>query len=281
MPRISDPPSLASQLSKPAAPVAPPATAVAPATPTSTAVAVPCDLFTNPDTDTAIQVGDRAFTTPPYVVFAHPLAKVWQRILAAVPDVQEGDPVLVLPEPHRPVKLAPFRFLLIAARHYFADVDTSGEILAATWERPEEWSDPRKEHVESAVIVLLPDRAVPATARWKTTKCPAAHRAVDAVRLAGTPAWARISADHAASMSAPDPRQRAVMTVRFDRKTSKSSGRLNIIADATVAPTSAGDAGLIKALFTDPAGTKTANAVASTFQRRVEEITRIAGGPNG
>lgn len=193
------------------------------------------------------------------------------RLTAAIRDLQDGDPVLVLPEPELPIRLQPLRFSLFAAFGYFADVDQAGTILSAGHEKTEKLN---REHVEAVVFIYLPERLVPARMTFKTTKCQAAHKAIAALKLAAEPGWAKLSPEHGTSMMAPYPWSRFSVSVRTSTRTSRTSGFKYVAADADIRPTGVTEWKLIGDSLKCPGFVQELRVAVKGYDRRLEEVKR-------
>lgn len=223
--------------------------------------------------DTAIEVAAPIFQGTPYVSFVSSRGSGYVRLSSILPDLEEGSPVLILPQPEKPVLLDPFRYYLVASKYHYSEVDNRGEIVRSTFDRDKAKGDRQLlEHVEAIILVVLSDRIVPATCTFKTTKLSGIQPAIEAFTTASTPEWGALSAEHKASLIVPDPRFRFVTTVRMRPGTSRSTGNNYIAAQGIVRPTGAADWKAIADWLKDQANRERVTAVKARFSRRLQEV---------
>lgn len=179
-------------------------------------------------------------TIVPYVVFAQPKATdQWTDLAGKIPGLQDGDPVLVFPEPTPPVVLRPMRFTMVACRQYWVQKDPGGAVIGTSSEskpRTDRWN----EHVLAACIVYVQRgsdvEAVPASCVFKTVKCGAALSVKTQIDAAAKIEWAEQSPAHKmAFASLAKPFLRVVGTVHMSKRTA-ASGYGYVQAKAIVAP---------------------------------------------
>lgn len=211
----------------------------------------------------------------PYVLFVSPKGQTFAKISQQIPDLQDGDPILVRGDSY--TRLNPFRFYLIQAFQHFSIVDGQGQITETTLDpdvakedKDRKWS----EHVETVLIAVLPDGSlVPATCTFKTTKTNAAHRAIDELKAAAdVDSWSARSPEHKASSVASWPYARFVTTVTLKRGTAKRSGFAFVAANAFTRPTGLADWQALGDSFKDETFKKTCEAVYDRFQDRIADI---------
>jgi hypothetical protein len=209
-----------------------------------------------------------------YVTFVSNKSASFGLMLVSIPDLADGDPVLVQPEPLLPVKLSPFRFFWpgLAFQHWSA-LDESGQITETVLEDPGRDSG-MGEHIEACILVIHGNALIPARCTFKTTKTGAFHAANEALRVASTPAWADISAAHRATLSAPAPWLRFTTTVTVVPYLSKSTGRTSKIGRGKANPSTPADWQMIGEFFRNEDNVKLTTLVQSAWERRVEEIKR-------
>jgi hypothetical protein len=224
-------------------------------------------------------------TRTAYVTFASGKAKSFPRMVQAIPDLAEGDPVLVLPEPMLPVKLSPFRFFFpgYAFQHWTAS-DEDGAIIATSLADPGRDAaivDPKTgkdtyygEHIEACLLVIHGAKLVPARATFKTTKTNGIHAALDALKVAKKPEWADISPAHKATLMAPAPWLRFTVTVTVGPYLSKSTGRTSRVAKGKANPATAADWQMVREFFEGEGNAALTETVQQAWSRRVEEIKR-------
>lgn len=225
------------------------------------------------DNLTAMQQTQQAFDPAPFVAFASTKSPAYARILMACPDVQEGDPILLAPEPAPPQKLVPFRFFLLHATQYWAQFDAQYVLQRVTFDVQVAKGDRSLDDViEAALLAYSPDGLlVPATCRFRTTKTGAAKAALAAYHDAQKPTWADRGADYRASMGAPDPRFRFTTTVILKPMTSRSSGYKYVAALGRVMPTGISDLTALKSLFEDTDRISVVDQVMDRYNARVQE----------
>lgn len=215
-----------------------------------------------------------------YVTFVHPSAKVYSKLAQCIPGVDLDDTVLILPEPRRPLKLAPMRFMLLAAMQYWAQFDEAEFTPTKTRLTPPEDGQKRawKEQIESVVLIVTADRLYPASMLWKSTKCGPFHRANDALKLAGDPEeWGKQSPDHALTCGVPVVWARFVAQVKLGKKTtSKTSGYTYTPATSLIYPTTASELKLVTESFDKDTFRAELAAVQSRYTHRLEDVKRLA-----
>jgi hypothetical protein len=211
------------------------------------------------------------YTKTPYVFFASSKSPQWAALKASIPDVNEMDAVLSLPEPEEPVVLRPFRCFLLAAKQFWGEFNESGELLSASMEKDESFV----ETIETVLLVQVGQRLIPARCTFRRGMCPAIHTLTRAVKLASSPEWGEKSPEHAATLSIGSSNLRFVATIRSHKRTSKTSGRAYNFAEASIKPTSAADGQMLSRCNEEHAALVV--AVGESFQRRVAEVEQLAG----
>jgi hypothetical protein len=193
----------------------------------------------------------------------------------AIPDLADGDPVLIQPEPLLPVRLSPFRYFFPGfVFQHWSEVDETGSVVSTVLEDPRERGDPHMEHLECAILVIHGGKLIPARCTFKTTKADGGHAAVQALKVAQTPAWADLSPAHKATLIAPAPWLRFTVTVTVQPHTSKATGRKSMIAKGKANPSTAPDWQMIGDFFGNAENVKVTEAVQQAWESRVEEIKR-------
>ncbi len=216
-------------------------------------------------------------TGTPYVSFVSSKAPTFPGILAQVPALQDGDPVLF--EAGQPTLLAPMRFYYhgIAFQHY-SKVNAKGEILEATQDTQEAEehnktasdNDKYREHVEAVLLLMLPDRVLPCRCTFKTVKTSAFHAANKALQEAAGPRWKDRGVDFAASLQAPHPWLRFCTMVKIRRGTSRGNGNPFAAADGIIQAATVADWTLLRALFEK--GSAALEKVVDDHNERVEKV---------
>lgn len=210
------------------------------------------------------------FTTP-YLSFAQPAAKdQWSQFMRKFPDIEDGDPVLVFPEPEPMIRPNPLKMTIVAAKQYYATRDVSkGGIELDRFSKP---GKDRAERIFAALIVYLPDVAVPCTCVFKTVKCACAQTISAEIERASSPDWIKNGAEFEMAVAAcASPFSRVVGTVSINSKTGRGTGMPYRVARATVAPSGPNEWKLLAALQTDE-GMKKMQAVADAYNNRLAEL---------
>ena len=221
-----------------------------------------------------IAVSAPLYQTNPYVLFVSPKGQTFAKIAQQIPDLQDGDPVLIRGDKY--TRLNPFRYYLIQAFQHFSVVDSLGKILETTLDPETAKNDKARkwaEHVETVLIVILPDGSlVPATCTFKTVKTNAAHKSIEELKAAeDIDSWSERSPEHKASAVAPWPYARFVSTVTLKRGTSKG-GFAFVSANAFTRPTGLADWQALGENFKDDNFKKLCESVYDRFQGRVADI---------
>lgn len=212
----------------------------------------------------------------PYVVFAQPKAtEQWTELSRTVQGIQDGDQILVRPDPEKPVRLQPMRFTMAACKQYWVQKDPGGARVGVSAEqkpRTERWN----EEVLAACIVYVQDggslEAVPASCVFKTTKCPAALAVSKQVEVASKPEWADESPAHKMAFAAlAKPYLRVVGTVSVGRRTA-ASGFGYVTARAVVAPAGPAEWKALKDLVESSAGMQSLRDLSAHYKQRLQEL---------
>jgi hypothetical protein len=211
------------------------------------------------------------FALTPYVSFVDQRSPAFVKLSIHLRDLASGDPVLVLPDPQRPVKLSPMRFYLLQFFQHYSIVDSTGNITEMTRVAPEGPSD-FKEHVESLILIANGETLTPARCTFKTTKVNAIHSAIAALEDAATPDWSGRSPEHRASLAIPHAWARFISTVKLKHATGKASGFAYVAASSTYSPAGPADWELLAKHLQDPAFIALSQATAKAFQDRISEV---------
>lgn len=205
----------------------------------------------------------------PYLIFAQPAAKdQWKELMQKFSDIEDGDPVLFFPPPAKPIKLAPLRLTICAAKQYFVTRDPKGKVTGC-YQKP---SPDRDEFIQAALIVYLPDRAVPCTCLAKTTKCGAFQQISDEIKACQDPKWMENGEAHKAAVAAcAVPFSRVVGTVSIGSKTGSDTGINYKPTRAVVAPSTSTEWALLAPLQT-PEGIKQMQEVAEAYKNRISRL---------
>ncbi len=194
------------------------------------------------DADQAVTAEVTQFATVPYVQFAQPRATdAWAKMVAVFPKLQEGQPILLMPQPNPMIDLDPFRYFLIAAQQYWCRENSVGKVLHTQFDATLVTGDMR-EYIDTVILVQAPEGVNPglimARCCFKQTKVPGVNPALNALKIAKKPEWLELSEAHAATASIPDPRFRFVTEVRMvDRVSQDEEQRPYVTCEAMVEPT--------------------------------------------
>jgi hypothetical protein len=192
----------------------------------------------------------------PYALFAQPKATdQWAELSSKLPSLQDGDQVLVYPEPDAPVQLRPMRFTMLGCQQYWVQRDGAGnQIGKASTEaksRAEKWN----EEVLASCIVYVPRggdlAAVPASCVFKTVKCPAVLSLKLQIEEAAKVTWADTSPAHKIAFAAfQKPWMRVVASVSTNKRTS-SGGYTYVGARSVCSPATPAEYGALRKMLED------------------------------
>ena len=229
--------------------------------------ALPAELDSTHDA-TGLEIHGR-FSIP-YLVFAQPKAiDQWNLLIRTLGDVEDGDPILMFPEPTKPMKLSPLRFILAHSFQYWVTVDNSGKETG--WFKED--GQGRKERILTALYVLLPDDIWPVTCTFRTTKCGAVFACVEEIKASMEPDWIKGGEAFALAVQACGrPSNRVVATVNVRGKTS-AGGSAYKLAKATLAPTGAAEWKLLTKLTTSEKK-EALDDMAKSYKDRVDYIRK-------
>lgn len=177
----------------------------------------------------------------PYVLFAQPKATdQWTSLVQKLPGIQDGDQVLVYPDPEPPIRLTPMRFTMMACKQFWVKLDDAGNQVGAPSVEQKPRAERWNEWVFAACIVYAQRdgevEAVPSTCMFKTVKCPAAVTLKLQIEAADKPEWADQSMAHKAAFSAFSKAfLRVVASVQTSKRTA-GSGFSYVQARSIVAP---------------------------------------------
>lgn len=205
----------------------------------------------------------------PYLLFAQPAAKdQFRDLMMKFPGIEDGDPVLMLPAPEKPIRPEPLKVMMLAAQQYYVIRDTKqgGKIISAH-KKPRPGSD---EYMQLALIVFLPDRAVPCGCLAKTVKCAAFQELSVEIKKSQEPDWIKNGEAHAAAVAAcSEPFARVVATVSMGSKVGRGSGQPYKPTRASIAPSTSTEWALLAPLQT-PEGMKVMQTLADSFEAQLQ-----------
>ena len=176
-------------------------------------------------------------TSVPYVKFVT-TEKILADFRSDIPTVQLGDPILVSPEPAKPVKLGILKYFLLGREQFYAKYDSSGSLTAYSATKP--LKEARFTEVFETVAILFvgKDLLVPVSIRFKGPQCPGVTKAVAALDEARTPAWLEKGEEYAATGAIEAPWARfTASTVRGPQREGEN-GPYQTLEKVVIAPTS-------------------------------------------
>ncbi len=211
-----------------------------------------------------------------YVTFASQKSPSWGKLAAAVPGLQEPQPVLIRPDPYPPVALTPFRFHLIAAKQYWVRMNDAGDLIEVTRDRPE-GETKLIEFIETLALVHHGGGLTAARVTFKRGMSGAAKTAVASLKLAATPEWGKLSPEHEASLSFPKPFGRFVVEVTAGKRVSLSSGYKYGFAGAAVSAAGPDEWVSIQRYFANEDTKQEFDTAYKGYERRISELEGLAG----
>lgn len=232
----------------------------------------------------AIAVSSPAGGRSPYVSFVSTKGPAFSRIASFIPTLEDGDPVMIYPEPRRPIALTPFRFFLLKAFQHWSVVDSKGNILRTTLDPVKGKKDRAfAEHIETVLLVVVPDGLECARCTFKTTKVNAAHRAIETLEQLGRAErgengepsaadWYAMSPEHKVTQAAPVDWSRFSCTVKLRAGTGQTSGFDYVAATSIPLPATSADWLAIGNFFKDENKRKQAEECEESYQRRITGI---------
>lgn len=252
-----------------------PSAAMAESMPQGLAFSMP-DAFEEPTVD----VTPQSMIAHPYVKFFSRMAKDAGNVMGAIKNVQEGNPVLYLPDGSMYL-LNPFRFFLLAAKQYWGAQNNQGDDMECSWEKKRgknadgyAW----RERVLMAMVVIVNDSCFPAVCTFKGPKCPCAAKASTTYELAKRPDWGTLSPDHAVTLSIPKAQYRFVTQATFRTDTGKESGNDYVTADGVCTPTTAAEITTLAEHFRDSEEfVNWLNEASESFKERLQQIAELVG----
>lgn len=220
----------------------------------------------------------------PYVQFVYAKSKSYAELVRKIPNLQEGLPVLIQPPPKveegqppkmapAPILLAPFRFFTVVVKGYWAQHDKQGTMLSYRETEGPRGVEPKwDEIIDTAVLVILEDRLVPATVRFKNTTCPAVKPAIPAmVEATYDDAWAEKGQEYAFTLRTKDPWAR--FFVHAERATKHNKERTNEYPTmvAQIHPTTGPLFAMLQKFYQDPNNCELFNEVGRAYFKRLDE----------
>lgn len=189
-----------------------------------------------------------------YVAFMHRDKGKWSDVKMKIPDLGDGDAVLF--SDADPVKLSPLVFWLLDAMQYWCVKGGPPDYKPTkSWlTKPDDMKYNGARINETLSVMMLVqhgDEIIPATMRMQDAMCQGLYVAKDtAVVHAATPEWLRLSPDHTATASIPQPNLRFKTRLTWRPKKGRG-GFTYFISSAEIIPTSAGDAGSFGSMTKD------------------------------
>lgn len=238
-------------------------------------------LFQPSASGAAVDVGDPLVQRTNYALFVSPKGQSFAKLLAHIPDLQDGDPVLV-PTMGTPAKLSPFVFYLLRAWQHFSIVNSMGVIQksifgedAAKLAKERSTKDAKYlEHIETILLIVHGGKVYPARCTFKTTKVNAIRTAINTLAEAqDAESWSKKSEAHRVSSAAPLPWARFTSSVRLKSGlTSQSSGFNFVAAYSHPTPTSVAEWQTLAAAMKDPDFARECDECLTEHGRRMEAI---------
>ena len=233
----------------------------------------------------SIEVGESNFNISPYMVFASERSPNFNMWAAHVPDLSEGQPILVRRGAEGPTydRLSPCKFHLIAGFQHFSELTDRGDFVRTTLDArvaKEDEAGTLRECIETVLLVYAPGGGlVCARCTFKTTKCGAARTAIETLRLAKDAAkWGARSPAHKASLVAQVPWARFAVVVKLKSGTGKDSGRDYIAANAVIVPSALAEWEAIGAFLKVEENQRACREAMDAHKSRVERIKSLVEG---
>ena len=183
-----------------------------------------------------------------YLVVFHPMAQKAEAIRAVIPNIQEGQVVVLLAD-GRILPVA--RLHLVHAVQFWTDLNyTDGEVLEVTQEKPGDETH-LVDHIETLVLCYTPAGVVAAKATWRKTRSPFA-KTMAAAEEEKKGQWQEIT-------GAP------VVEGRTNKKTSKEY----TVVTARVSPINSEEARALVEWAANPDTQREFKAVADAYEERI------------
>lgn len=227
-----------------------------------------------------MKVHEPAVQNTPYVVFVSTKGSAFAGHKDHIANLEDGDPVLVMPDGERVHLAGRFKFYLVFATQYWAHVSNDGAIIRATFDGAEADGDKDLgEHVDTMLLVPNPvnGQLVPARCTFKTTKTNAAHSALATMKKAENAdmEWYNKSAEHKATLAIPLVRHRFISEVSLKRGFGKHA---YVAANSKQRPVTIAEWNAAKAYLDEVAKTGPANVIANKvvekYKARIAEVKR-------
>lgn len=204
-----------------------------------------------------------SFKVGPYITFAHPQrADEWAKLLGRFGHVDEGHMYLVNGEEF--VKLDVAKLAVFRYKQYWKHTDDDGNVVDVQY-TPQ--PKPYREYMETVCFLYLPDRLLPVTVRFRTTKCSGALQMTRALQMAATEQWAKQGAAYNATMALQQPALRYVAECRLSKpRASRQSKYTYTKLTAVVRPTTQAEWDLAKAFSADEKAQQQLEHAANYFQ---------------
>jgi hypothetical protein len=187
----------------------------------------------------------------PYASVYHPTSRKAAAISKAVPNIQEGQVVVIQEDGS---VLPVLKLHLLHARQYWLEMAYGdGEVRAVSREKPSAGSA-LEEHVESLVLCYTPRGVVAAKASWRKTRSPFAKTMAAALR------------------------QREGRWMDFtgvpvvEARTNRTSGKPYTLVTAEINPTNTDEARLLREWVEDAAAQAAFNQVDAVYQDRLRYL---------
>lgn len=215
----------------------------------------------------------------PYVTFVHKDKGKWSDLVQQVPGLADGDAVLI--GDGDPRKIAPLTFFLLDAFQFWAVLggqDADYKPMKTWLKKPEvdSWNSKRiNETLTFATMLLDRDTLIPASMRLSSGMCQGGYSSIRAVSEAGSPEWAKLSSEHAATMPIPQPNLRFKTELSWRPKKSRG-GYLYFVSSGRIIPTTTGDAMLFKSAGANQQTSELVNVMLQSFADYKSEMESLA-----
>ena len=206
-----------------------------------------------------------------YIAQLQPNTGKRQSLLAA--GVQDGqyyidDGVMVLP-------LAPFRFFLLAAEVFRTDMDSSGNIIAATRNMEDR---NLAEHVVAHVVAIRGGVCLPAKVEFRKAQYNAGKVAIEGAKLAASPDFPSKSEAAKVAAAFPVPFGRMVTSVTVLQriaKSGKNAGKPYYASEGSCQPASVNEMQALAKALEDESFVKQLESTRSSYEYRVKQLVAI------
>lgn len=214
-----------------------------------------------------------------FALIANSKSAQWGNWASHIKGLKSADVILVPPPSKPALLLTPFRFFLVQAKQFWAEVDDAYAIQRASWTKPsrEDEKAGMHENVESVLLVFHNGKLHPARMTWRRGVCSAIQLAAETLKAAATPEWPKHSEEHKLSLGAPKPFLRFTTTVRVTERVSRSNGYKYPFAEGSVAPAGVVEWKAFAGLVADEEAMEQYALVNESYLRKLDEIKEMVG----